>query len=815
MRIAHVVLNHKSAMVDKPFSYEVTEDLYNDVKVGMRVVVPFGVHNHPTKAIVLEIEDTNEKFDFKVKHIIQVLDDKPIITEEMIDLAFSIKEKYLCLLNEALHPFIPPGDYRDLETTLEVNQDSHYDIGLLSTTENEIYNFIKNENKITLEKLKEDLNLKSISKDIANLERLGIVYSDLNIRKKPSKRVEKHFRKNKDISYEEGIVIIGNGSKRQLEIWTYIKDKDEGSVKNILRELNISNLSLKGLEEKSLISIVNKDIEDENITFDIKRYEKITLNEEQKMVYEGILNSEKNTFLIHGVTGSGKTEVYLQLVESYINQGKDSIILVPEIALTPQTIDRFVGRFGDKVAILHSRLTLNQRFEQWRKIKNGTYKIVVGARSAIFAPFKDLGLIIIDEEHENTYKSGQNPKYVTSEIARLRSLQTGAKLILGTATPTIETYYKAKIGEYELFKMNSRATEMEVPKIKVIDMREELKGGNKSIFSNDLYYAIGDRLIKREQIVLFLNRRGYSGFVTCRSCGYVSKCDSCDVSMTMHKSRNRMVCHYCGKSEDVPTICPVCKSKYIKHFGIGTEKVEEEVKKLFPEAKVVRMDSDTIRKKEDYDLTLGMMKSGEIDILIGTQMISKGLDFPNVTLVGIIAADTTLNLPDFRSAEKTFQLTTQVAGRAGRGSVEGEVFLQTYNPEHFCIQYAKENKYEEFFSEELKIRREFGYPPFLNLIVITIFGMDYQNCIEIADKVHEGIKHESKKIKGELTIIKPHLAPIEKINGNYRVQILLKIGYNIEDEIKNIIKRVIILNEGKINTEGVKFSIDIDPSNLL
>ena len=544
-------------------------------------------------------------------------------------------------------------------------------------------------------------------------------------------------------------------------------------------------------------------------------YNKHELNPEQKSVFDGILSSNKNVFLIHGVTGSGKTEVYLQLVESYLNKGKDSIILVPEIALTPQTIDRFVGRFGQNVAILHSRLTLNQRFEQWRKIRSGEYKIVVGARSAIFAPFKNLGLIIIDEEHENTYKSSQNPKYVTSEVARMRLDNTGGKLVLGTATPTIETYYRAKLDDYVLFKMNNRATMMDVPTIKVIDMREELKNGNKSIFSNELYLSITDRLKKNEQIVLFLNRRGYSGFVTCRSCGYVTKCDSCDVSMTMHKSNNRMVCHYCGKSEEVPVICPVCKSKYIKHFGIGTEKVEEEVKRLFPSARVARMDSDNIRKKEDYDNILGSMKKGEIDILIGTQMISKGLDFPNVTLVGIIAADTTLNLPDFRSAEKTFQLTTQVAGRAGRGDVEGSVYLQTYNPDHFSIQYAKDNNYEAFFNEELKLRREFGYPPFLNLIVITIFGPNLKKCIGTANSAYEMLEKRTKRVREDLSIIEPHLAPIEKINGNYRMQIVLKIGYNIEEEVKDIIKRVIILNEGKIDTEGLKFSIDIDPINLL
>lgn len=815
MKLAQIILNHKSAMVDKPFTYEVEEDLSTDIKVGMRVVVPFGIHNTPTKGIIIQLEEANEKFDFKLKKIIHILDDKPIINQEMIDIAHRIKEKYLCSFNEALHPFIPPGDYRNLETTIEIVDTPGIETDNLNKLELNIIDILNKNKKMTLDRLIEILGITSIQRELTNLEGKGYIKSDLNIKSKPSRKVERYYLKTKSISYEEGVELIGNRAKKQQEVWDYIRDKKEGILKDILQELNISTVSLKGLVEKGLITIINKDVEDEILAKNIHIYKKIQLNEEQKAVFDGIINSNDKVFLIHGVTGSGKTEVYLQMVEQYLEEGKDSIILVPEISLTPQTIDRFVGRFGQKVAILHSRLTLNQRFEQWRKIRSGEYKIVVGARSAIFAPFKNLGLIIIDEEHENSYKSGQNPKYVTSEIAKMRIENNKGKLVLGTATPTIETYYKSVIGEYTLFSMKNRATSMEVPEIKVIDMREELKNGNKSIFSNDLYQSILERLDKKEQIVLFLNRRGYSGFVTCRSCGYVSKCDSCDVSMTMHKSNNRMVCHYCGRSEEIPVICPICNSKYIKYFGIGTEKVEEEVVRLFPKARVARMDSDTIRKIQDYDRILGQMKSKDIDILIGTQMISKGLDFPSVTLVGIIAADTTLNLPDFRSAEKTFQLTTQVAGRAGRGNVEGNVYLQTYNPEHFSIQYAKDNNYQGFFHEELKLRREFGYPPFLNLIVITIFGPSLKKCMDISELVYNRIASESKQIKGELSIIKPNLAPIEKISGNYRMQIVLKIGYNIEDEIKDIIKRVIILNEGKIDTEGVKFSIDIDPSNLL
>ncbi|HSH34844.1 primosomal protein N' [Schnuerera sp.] len=572
-----------------------------------------------------------------------------------------------------------------------------------------------------------------------------------------------------------------------------------------------------------IIEIFNKEIYRTTIKDDIMPYRKHKLSLEQKYCVDTILESvnnkdKTNKFLIHGVTGSGKTEIYLQLVEEMINSGKESIVLVPEIALTPQTISRFVGRFGDNVAVLHSRLSFGERFDQWRKIKEGKVQIAVGARSAIFAPFNNLGLIIIDEEHESTYKSSMNPKYNAIEVAEKRCEQEGAFLVNGSATPSIESYYRSKNGELKLLSLKKRINEKKMPDVKIVDMREELSSGNMSIFSRELHQAIDDNLKAGKQTILFLNRRGYSTFVSCRQCGYVVKCNECSISMTYHLEENKLKCHYCGLAINPPKVCPVCKSKYIKYFGIGTEKVEEFTKNIFPKAVVKRMDMDTTSKKGSHEYILDKMKNNKIDILIGTQMVAKGLDFENVTLVGIIAADTSLNLPDFRSPERTFQLITQVAGRAGRGAFDGKVVVQTYSPEHYSIQCAKEHNYLDFYNKEIVLRKEFNYPPFINLISIVVYG-ENNKYIEMKAKEIYGLLVKNMKSKDLEEVAEnttgPFPAPLEKIKKNYRYQIIIKSKDKHMKKLKKIIEWVCILNKNKINLSGVKFNIDINPNSIL
>lgn len=540
-------------------------------------------------------------------------------------------------------------------------------------------------------------------------------------------------------------------------------------------------------------------------------YEEKKLNEEQQNVVDNILNSNKNVFLIHGVTGSGKTEIYMNMVKHMINDGKESIMLVPEISLTPQMVERFKGRFGKNIAVFHSKLSDGERYDEWLRIKNKQVKVAIGARSAIFLPFDNLGLIIIDEEHEGSYKSDSNPKYNAREIGELKCKIENCKLVLGSATPSIETYYRSMKNDIELLTLKNRADGAKLPKVYTVDMRDELKSGNKTIFSNLLYNGIEEALNNKEQIILFLNRRGFSTFVSCRECGYVFKCNHCDIALTYHSKGDYLSCHYCGEKYQVPTICPKCKSKYVKYFGVGTERIEKEVKKYFSDAKILRMDFDTTRKKDSYEHIYNTFKNGDADILIGTQMVTKGLDFKNVTLVGVIAADTSLNLPDFRSGEKTFQLITQVGGRAGRGEKEGKVIVQTYSPENYSIRYSSNNDYDNFYREEIGIRYDLNYPPFSKILVINISSKNEMLLIKNINKLGVILKSILKE-NDKIDILGPCPCVISKVKEFYRWQILIKGEFDskLALNIKNIIYKSMqdVYNEFRI-------SIDINPSSLL
>lgn len=814
MKYAEIIIDHKASKLDRPFTYFIQPLQEEDIQMGTRVVVPFGKTNKPTLGIVIKISNTTD-LAVDLKYIIQALDTKPILSIKMIQLASWIREEYLCTFFEALSAVLPPGDFREINNIISLTKED-IDEEILEDDEKKIVNIVKKEKQVSYIELKNKIKLKGLNKTLLELENKGILYINIDIKKRVSVKFENILCKSKELSIEEGIEIIGKSAKKQRLIWETIWDENIKTEKEILREFNTSSIVLKELISKGLIHVDKRIINEEAIVEVIPHYEKIKLNKDQELVFNKIINSNYSSYLLHGVTGSGKTEVYLQLVEESLKRGKDSIILVPEISLTPQTIDRFVGRFGNKVAILHSRLTKTQRFSQWRRIKTGEYSIVIGARSAIFAPFNNLGLIIIDEEHENTYKSNNNPKYDTIEVARKRVEIENAKLILGTATPSIETYYNSYKQKYRYLELRERATKMQLPTIEVIDMRIELQNGNKSIFSASLKEKIDIALSNKEQIILFLNRRGYAGFVTCRACGYVVKCENCDISMTVHKSSNRLRCHYCGATKQIPKVCPSCGSDYIKTFGIGTEKIEEEVKKTYPAARVQRMDSDTVKKRTDYDIVLNKMKDRKIDILIGTQMITKGLDFPNVTLVGIIAADTTLNLPDFRSPEKSFQLITQVSGRAGRGDKAGNVVLQTYNPEHYSITSAKDNSYRDFYDIEINLRKEFIYPPFVNIISILFYGKDKNVVRDNIIKTNEIIKNEIEKARlKNIVINNPLPAPLERINNEYRWLMLLKYDESSSKELKEILKRLMVVDGSKVRNQGIKISITVNPESVL
>lgn len=593
-------------------------------------------------------------------------------------------------------------------------------------------------------------------------------------------------------------------NEKQKRAVDFLLDNIEAPIYEIMEYVDVSVNVLKTLEKNKIIEFKeNRIYRDPFKSKNIKKTLPYELNDEQKRALESIDIEKSKEYLLYGVTGSGKTEIYLQLIDKVIKNGKTAIVLVPEISLTPQITDRFLSRFGNIVAILHSRLSKGERYDEWQKIKSGKSKIVIGARSAIFAPIKNLGVIIIDEEHDSSYKSETIPKYDVRDVAKKMSELYNVPLVLGSATPDVRTYYKALNGDIELLELKNRISTQGMPEISVVDMRNELATGNKTAFSRKLYYDMVETIKKGEQIMLFLNRRGYSTFIMCRDCGHVVKCKECDVSMTYHMTENKLICHYCGKTMTSPTICPECGSTRIRYFGSGTQKIEQELKKYLPNASVIRMDVDTTKGKNAHEIILNKFKNENINILLGTQMIAKGHDFENVTLVGVLAADSSLNIGDYKANERTYQLLTQVAGRAGRGSKKGKAIIQTYLPDEFSIKAVKEQNYKNFYDTEINMREKLNYPPFCDIIVAVFSGTE-------EEKVKLASEDFYKKVKEYFEVYQPAPAPISKINGEYRWRVLIK--EKLSDDKNKILSDYL---ESFLKTKSdIKISIDVNPNNM-
>lgn len=811
---AELAVDNTSLNTDRLFTYSVPSDMEFYMEVGKRVLVPFGRGNKLLEGLVVNLKrELDSGLDpGKLKPIHYVVDRDPIMTREMVDLLEWMRERYLAKYTEVIKTIVPNGITMKAKKVVKVEM--HIDETIVDP---ELADYLNSKKRMAFESLKRKFGEKNIQKDINRLCQMGCIEIEESVFQQVKKQYEKHVERR--FKPEDADIITETLSKRavkQVEIVRLLASRESISRKELLVAVNTSDSAIKSLEKKGLVETVEREVDRNPVGREIAHYSKIELNAAQRMVYDEIESFKHRKHLIHGVTGSGKTEVYLQLIESAMERGEESIVMVPEIALTPQTLDRFMGRFGDSVAIYHSKLSNGERYDEWRKMKEGRAKVAIGTRSAVFAPFRNLGLIIMDEEHEQSYKSSMNPKYSTIEVAEKRCELEGARLVLGSATPSVETYYRAESGEFKLLEMNLRANESPLPNINLIDMREELYNGNKSIFSRELYLSILEKLKRHEQIILFLNSRGFSKFVSCRSCGHVIKCSRCDISMTYHAEENRLVCHYCGESKKMVTGCPECGSKYVKHMGLGTQKVEAEVRKHFPKAVVERMDLDTTGRKHSHEEILCRMKNREIDILIGTQMISKGLDFPDVTLVGVIIADTSLNIPDYKAPERTFQLMTQVAGRAGRSELEGRVVIQTYEPDHYSIQTAKQHDYRSFYSQEIMVRKLFRYPPFCELVDITIYGREESSVCKIALEVAKRLEDFVSKSEDlrQVEVLGPNPALIYRIKDRYRMKILIKARPGDMSEIKTMLGSVLSQNE-RYAKEQVRVSIDINPNSII
>ena len=612
---------------------------------------------------------------------------------------------------------------------------------------------------------------------------------------------------NDEIALEDALGMLPKAAKAQRSIAIRL----EKSKIELESEINseYSPSAVKALMERGILKRVSLE---ENRTPDsLKKENKVvTLTSEQQNAVDTITNGAPGTYLIHGVTGSGKTEIYMNLIEKVLNEGKTAIMLVPEISLTPQMHGLFRARFGDNVSVLHSGLSDGERYDEWRRLLLGEAKVALGARSAIFAPLKDVGIIIIDEEHDNSYVSESNPRYFTSEVAEYRSKYNSAKLILGSATPSLESYHKATSGEYNLITLKHRVNKRNLPTLETVDMRDEIRAGNLGIFSARLISALEQTLKDGNQAMLFLNRRGYASFKRCKSCGFVPKCPNCDVSLTYHQEDNSLRCHYCGAKYRSITKCPKCGYEDLKEGKTGTEKVVDEVKRLFPEARVLRMDNDTTKTKDSYVEILSEFGEGKADVLVGTQMIAKGHDFKNVTLVGIIDADLSLYYSDYRSAERTFQLITQVAGRAGREQKAGQVIMQTYSPRHYVYGYAKEYDYEGFFKKEINSREITKYPPFTKIVRLLVLAEELEDARIGADKLTQKLAQLKMNVEGMRNLQKMP-APLKRLRNYYRYQVVMWLDIDKEEELMSHIYK--IANEG--NTDKVTVFTEINPQQML
>lgn len=738
MKYANVIVDLSAEALDRLFTYAIPDGM--DILPGCQVLAPFG--NRKIEGFVVSLSDDCTLAPDKVKKIIALVQNYPVILPELMELAHWMHEKYLCNLVDAIRLMLP----------------SEMRSG----------------------------RVKALTRKYARL-----LWTDGEI---------KLFRQKNPRAV------------KQAETLEALKNGDQE-----IAALNAS--ALKALRERGAVKVYDCEMRRSPMILPEAQGD-FELMPAQKNALSAIISAmdaQGGRFLLNGVTGSGKTEVYIRAIRHALEKGQGAIVLVPEIALTPQMVAWFRGRFGDQAAVLHSGLSAGERFDEWRRIRFGEARVVVGARSAIFAPIEDVGIIIVDEEHENTYQSESRPRYDAREVAWRRAEKNHAALVFGSATPSISSFMRVMNGvrpenNMQLLEMRERVKGRPLPEVELVDMRGEFERGNHSIFSQTLTQALSECLSEGNQAMLFINRRGYSTFVSCRKCGYVVKCPQCDVSMTYHQSENQLRCHYCGHTTTPPKICPNCGSGYIKYFGAGTQKVAEETRKLFPNARVVRMDIDTTREKNAHEKILSRFRSGEANVLIGTQMIAKGLDFPNVTLVGVVAADMTLNLPDYRSVERTFQLITQVAGRAGRAEKKGRVIVQTYDPDHYGIKLAARQDYRAFYRRESAFRKSALYPPFTAIVRIVYSGKDEKMVRAAAEADEERLNRfiDERDMRRDVVQMRALEAPISLLRGLFRWQVFLKMYF--KGDLNAVCERMSALAEQA--PDGVRAELEINPVNL-
>ncbi len=782
MRYAEVSVNSPVAQ-RRTFSYAIPPHL--DIDVGQAVWVPFG--DKLLQGIVLELSPHPSVEE--TKEIAGVIEPRPLLPPAQVLLARWISPHYLSPLFDAVALMLPPGFERKTVTFVSATSiPDDFDLSALNAEQRQVLNLVQKQDKVSLRQIEKALGKKKAQTIVSRLVKRGLAtrsYELEPVRARPKRVPYLRLEVAASEARQEAAKLHKKGAKKQAVLLEFLAQQTKPvSLAQARKSVDCSSSVVKAVVSRGLVSVEQVKIIREPISYrDIAPSQPLTLTPTQKAAFEAIKSSltegKAEVFLLHGVTGSGKTEVYLQALAEAVKLGKRGISLVPEIALTPQTIERFASRFPHRVAVLHSKLSLGEQFDEWQRIRDGEFDVVIGPRSAIFAPQPDLGLIVIDEEHEWTYKQNdKSPRYHARDVAIKLAELTGAVVILGSATPDVETFYQAQRGDYRLLQLPGRVTPRDgsaLPQVEVVDLREELKAGNRSLFSLSLSQAMSQAVTNGEQVILFLNRRGAATFIQCRSCGFVLRCKRCEVPLTYHLVEDTLVCHQCNYRIPVPESCPRCTRRRIKFLGLGTQRLEQEVEYSFPQARLLRWDSDVTRGKHSHDEILGKFRAHQADILIGTQMIAKGLDLPLVTLVGVVSADTALNLPDFRAGERTFQLLSQVAGRAGRGTLGGRVIIQTYAPEHYAIQAAAEHDYVSFYEREIDYRRQLHNPPFTRLACLTYSHPNDALCQRETERMKQGLSQEieSQGI-ADIELIGPAPAFIHRLRGRFRWQLILR-----------------------------------------
>ncbi len=833
---ARVVFDPLVAGLEKPLDYLVPPGLRGSVGPGQRVVVPLGKRR--VEGLVVELTGCPDlPPGAAAKNVSGLVDRDPILGPALISLGLWLSERYLCSPGEAFRAIIPPGIRRSPRRRVGLARDAAGDrLGPgrgeegRTVAQRELLAAL-GESAAGLVEVRE--LYRRAAGDSLTGERLKAYESALDsLVRKGICRIETDFEdggrakeltlwdlaaplRDNHEAVEETALALQSRSPRQAAVLRLLASGALPSTE-IQRRGGAGAEGLRALEKRGLVQRASVRVRRDPFSGRQFSYPAPAPTPDQEAALTEIVGRmgqrEPGTVLLHGVTGSGKTEVYLQAIEACLASGRQALVLVPEIALTPQMIQRFRGRFGDRVAVLHSRLGAGERFDEWYRAASGEADIAIGARSGLFAPFNNIGLIVLDEEHENTYKQDEAPRYHAREAAGFLAKEHSALLVLGSATPSLESYFRASAGEIRLLSLPRRIGDRPLPPVEVVDMREELAEEHRGVISRPLAHGLKECLSGGHQAILFLNRRGHSTFVLCRDCGHSLRCPDCEVSLTFHQGQSKLNCHYCGHLEPLSSTCPACKGSRIRYFGTGTEKLEEELARLFPLARVARMDIDSTRAKGAHEEILGRLASGGIDVLVGTQMVAKGLDFPGVTLVGVVAADIALNLPDFRATERTFQLITQVAGRSGRGERPGLVLIQTYNPEHFAILAASRHDYQAFYEQEIKIRRELGFPPFTSLVSLVVWGQDHDLVGAEARRLAQALQD----MGDPALVLGPVPAPMARLRGNWRQQILIK-GPGIEKGtgIEALADRVKKALEAWKPKAAVSVTIDVNPQNML